>query len=400
MAYDLATIDVSDPALFQSGEWRAVFAQMRAEAPVHYCANGRNGPFWSITKYDDIFAVETDPARFSSAFENGGIVLEDRPTKSMMQADPPLHTIERRAVRPVVTPDNLKQMAGLIRERTARVLDNLPRGEAFDWVECVSIELTSLMLATLFAVPVEQRRKLTHWSEVMVTDLDDPAALFHTEGERREQLMEFFKFMLGLVKERREQPLGFDIVSIVAKSPQFANATPTELTSALANFLVGGNDTTRNTMTGSIWAFSQQPEQLENLRADRSLMTDAVNELIRFQTPIIYMRRTATEDVTLRGQTIRKGDKVALWYISANRDEEVFPDAERIDIERKNVRRHLSFGTGPHRCIGAPLAELQLRIFLEELLERDLKIEVLAAPTRAYNVMAHAIAAMPVRIAP
>jgi cytochrome P450 len=399
MAYDLATMDVSDPALFQSGEWRAVFEQMRKEAPVHYCANGRNGPFWSITKYDDIYTVETDPVRFSSAFENGGIVLEDRPTKSMMQADPPLHTIERRAVRPVVTPDNLKQMAGLIRERTARVLDGLPRGESFDWVENVSVELTSLMLATLFAVPVEQRRKLTHWSEVMVTDLDDPAALFHTEEERRAQLMEFFKFMLGLVRERREQPPGFDIVSIIAKSPQFADASPTELTSALANFLVGGNDTTRNTMTGAIWAFSQQPEQLELLRADRSLMTNSINEIIRFQTPIIYMRRTATQDVVLRGQTIRKGEKVALWYISANRDADVFHQPNQLDITRKNVRRHLSFGTGPHRCIGAPLAELQLRIFLEELLDRDLKIEVLAPPTRAYNVMAHAIAAMPVRIA-
>jgi cytochrome P450 len=399
VAYDLATIDVSDPALFQSGEWRAVFAQMRAEAPVHFCANGRNGPFWSITRYDDIFAVETDPARFSSAAENGGIVLEDRPAKSMMQADPPIHTTERRAVRPVVSPANLKQMEGLIRERTARTLDSLPRGERFDWVDWVAVELTSLMLATLFDLPAEHGRKLTQWSEYMVADLDDPAIPFNDEAGRREHLKPYFLTMLDLLKQRRGLPPSFDIISIIAQSPQFAETSSAELVNALANFIVGGNDTTRNTMTGAIWAFSQFPDQLEKLRVDRSLMTNAINELIRFQTPIIYQRRTTTEDVTLRGQTIRKGDKVALWYISANRDEAIFPDAERLDIERKDVRRHLSFGTGPHRCIGAPLAELQLRIFLDELLGQDLKIEVLAPPTRAYNVMAHAIAALPVRIA-
>jgi cytochrome P450 len=399
VAYDLSTIDVSDPALIQNGEWRAIFAQMRGEAPVHYCASGRHGPFWSITKFDDIYTVETDPLRFSSAAENGGILLEDRPAKSMMQADPPVHTTERRAVRPVVTPANLKQMEGLIRERTARTFDGLPRGESFDWVELVSKELTSLMLATLFAVPIEDRRKLTHWSDVMVSDLDDPDAPFSTEEERRTHLKEFFSYMLDRVKERRAEPPGFDIISIIAKSPQFENTSPGELVNALANFIVGGNDTTRNTMTGAIWAFDQFPEQLEKLRAEPALMTNAINELIRFQTPIIYQRRTATKDVVLRGQTIRKGDKVALWYLSANADECVFPDAEQLDIERPNVRRHLSFGTGPHRCIGAPLAELQLRIFLDELIARRMKIEVLAPPTRAYNIFANAITTLPVRIA-
>ncbi|MEY2926543.1 MAG: hypothetical protein RL367_1020 [Pseudomonadota bacterium] len=398
MSFDLATIDISDPAIIQSGEWRAIFARMRTESPVHYCANGRHGPFWSISKYDDIHTVETDPERFSSAAENGGIVLEDRPAKSMMQADPPVHTIERRAVRPVVTPANLKQMEGLIRNRTAQTLDRLPRGASFDWVERVSIELTSLMLATLFAFPVEDRHQLIQWSEVMVADLDDPAAPCQTETGRRELLKPFFHTMLGLIRERRETAPGFDIISIIAQSPQFASTSAGELVNALANFIVGGNDTTRNTMSGAIWAFSQFPEQLEKLRADRSLMTAAVAELIRFQTPIIYQRRTATRDVTLHGQTIRCGDKVALWYLSANRDEAVFPDAEQLNFERQNVRRHLSFGTGPHRCIGAPLAELQLRIFLEELLDRDLRIEVLSPPVRAYNLMAHAIASMPVRI--
>jgi cytochrome P450 len=398
--YDLSTIDVSDPATIQNGEWRAIFAQMRAEAPVHYCAKSRHGPFWSITKFDDIFAVETDPTRFSSAAENGGIVLENRPAKSMMQADPPVHTVERRAVRPVVTPANLKQMEGLIRQRTASTFDGLPRGESFDWVELVSKELTSLMLATLFAVPIEDRRKLTHWSDLLVSDLDDPDAPFNTEEERRTYLKEFFRYMLERVKERRDEPPGFDIISIVAKSSEFETKSPGELINALANFIVGGNDTIRNTMTGTIWAFDQFPEQLEKLRTYPSLMTNAINELIRFQTPIIYQRRTATEDVTLRGQMIRKGDKVALWYLSANADEDVFPEAEQLNIERLGVRRHLSFGTGPHRCIGAPLAELQLRIFLEELLARNLKIEVLASPGRAYNIFANAITTLPVRIAP
>ena len=398
MQLDLDSLDVSDPAIYRDDSWRPLFARLRAEAPVHFCAHGRDGPFWSITRHADIARVEADAATFSSAHEYGGVALEHRPTQSLIQSDQPDHTAKRLPIMPAVSPRNLALMQDLIRERTARVLDGLPRGETFDWAASVSTELTSMMLATLFGLPIEERAQLFRWSNIISADLDDPDSEVHTEAERHAAITDFFRYMLRLAKARRDTPAGFDIISVIMRSEVYCTASAFELTSLLSVLLVGGNDTTRNSMSGAILGFHRYPDQWAKLRGDRSLIPNAVAEILRHHTPILYQRRTATRDVELGGRTIARGDKLALWYVSANRDEAVFEDAEALRVDRPNARSHLAFGAGPHRCVGAKVAELQLRIYLEELLQRDLKVEVMGAPAWAYNNMAHSVTALPARL--
>jgi cytochrome P450 len=286
----------------------------------------------------------------------------------------------------------------LIRERAGQVLDRLPRNEAFDWVNEVSIELTSMMLATLFGHPMEERRQLVRWSEVITADIDDPDSPIRTEGERQEVLKDFFMSMMAVWKRRQQEEPSFDIISMLAHDPAMRDAPLQEITSVFALFLVGGNDTTRNSMSGGVWGFSENPDEWRKLKANPKLVGNAVSEIIRFQTPVIYERRTATRDVEVGGKMIAAGDRVAMWYISGNRDESVFEAPDALRIERPNARQHLSFGMGPHRCIGSRLAEMQLRVLWEEVLSRGLEIEVLAPPTYAFSNLVRSPTRLPVRI--
>jgi cytochrome P450 len=395
----LDALDVSHPSIYRDDRWRPLFSRLRAEDPVHYCPTSRTGPYWAITRYEDIIRVDTDPISFSSSYTRGGVTLDDRTSsQSFMQMDAPVHTAKRKKVTPIVAPNNLAQMESLIRERAARVLDGLPRNEEFNWVDKVSIELTSMMLATLFDFPVEERRQLVHWSDVITADLEDPKSPIRTEEERRNVLADFYRSMVEIWKRRQEEPPRFDIISILAHDPEMQKASLQEVTSVLGLFLVGGNDTTRNSMSGGVWGFSQFPDEWAKLRADPKLLENAVAEIIRFQTPVIYERRTATRDVEVGGKKIAEGDRVAMWYISGNRDEDVFQDAERLRVDRPNARQHIAFGMGPHRCIGSRLAEMQLRVLWEEVLARDLKIEVLAPPTYAFSNLVRSPVELPVRI--
>lgn len=377
--------DVSHPQLYRDDSWRPLFARLRAEHPVYYCPESRSGPYWSISRYADIIRVDTDPLSFSSSHLHGGVTIEDRVAASFMQMDPPVHTQKRRNVTAVVAPKSLAQMEGLIRDRAGKVLDALPRNEEFDWVEQVSIELTSMMLATLFAYPVEQRHKLVHWSNVLTADLDDPDSPVRSEEERQAGLQDFYLTMMDLWQRRQKEPQSYDIISLLAHDEGVRSASFDEICALFGLFLVGGNDTTRNSMSGGAWAFSQFPDEWRKLKADPALAGNAAAEIIRYQTPVIYQRRTATCDVVVGGEKISAGDKVVMWYISGNRDESVFPDADVLQIDRPNARQHISFGMGPHRCLGARLAEMQLRILWEEVLARDLNVEILAPPTYAYS---------------
>jgi cytochrome P450 len=378
-------LDASHPQLYRDDSWRPLFDTLRAEHPVYYCPQSRSGPYWSISRYADIVRVDTDPQSFSSSYLHGGVTIEDRVAASFMQMDPPAHTEKRRNVTAVVAPKSLAQMEGLIRERAGRVLDALPRNEEFDWVEQVSIELTSMMLATLFAYPVEQRHKLVDWSNLLTADLDDPESPIRTEEERQAGLQEFYLTMLELWQQRQKEPQSYDIISLLAHDESVRSASFEEICALFGLFLVGGNDTTRNSMSGGAWGFSQFPEEWRKLQANPSLAGNAAAEIIRYQTPVIYQRRTATRDVVVGGETIAAGDKVVMWYISGNRDESVFADADRLQVDRPNARQHIAFGMGPHRCLGARLAEMQLRILWEEVLARDLAIEILAPPVYAYS---------------
>ena len=399
---DLASLDVSDPEIYRSDTWHDPFARMRAEDPVHYCPDSPFGPYWSVTKYSDIMHVELDHETYSS--EIGGTQLRDDPPGSEIQnfirMDPPTHTAERKTVAPIVAPFNLKNFTPTIRQRTSEVLDSLPRNEEFDWVDLVSIELTTMMLATLFNFPWEDRRKLTYWSDVAVQfTFDEPDAVVKSEQERWAELVKMAEYFQTLWNQRASEPPTFDLISMLAHSDDTRNMSPRKFIGNLALLIVGGNDTTRNTMSGGLYYLSQNPTEWPKIRADHGLVPKLVAETIRYQTPVIHMRRTATRDAELGGKAIRKGDKVVMWYISGNRDEEVIPDADAFIVDRAKPRQHLSYGAGIHRCVGDRLADLQLQILWEELLKRDLRIEVLDEPTRLSSNFIRGIRKLPVRIA-
>ncbi len=398
----LAAIDVSDPALYARERWAPLFRRLRREAPVHYCAQSPFGPYWSVSTYDLILKAELAVGTFSSRADLGGIQLADiaadldRP--AFVSMDPPEHTPRRRAVAPIANRSGLRAFEALIRERTAAVLDALPRGETFDWVSAVSVELTSMMLATMFDFPQARRHELMRWSDVATANLDAPDAPVASEEERYAILQEMAEAFQPFWDARSEGRGGFDLVSMLANDPATREMDRAELIGTLFLLIVGGNDTSRNSMSGGVLALDANPEQRDLVAADRSLVPAMVAEMIRFQTPVIHMRRTALEDAELGGRTIRKGDKVVLWYVSGNRDESVFADPERFLVSRPNARRHLAFGAGIHRCVGDGLAELQLRVLWEEVLERDLRIAVAGEPERVYSNFIRGFNALPVRI--
>jgi cytochrome P450 len=395
----LDQIDVSDARIFQDDVWHDWFARLRRDDPVHFTRDSQFGPYWSVTKYKDIMKVETNPQVYSSA---SGITLLDQETQyrlaMFIAMDPPKHDVQRLVVAPIVAPGNLANMAALIRERASKVLDNLPRNETFDWVEHVSIELTTQMLATLFDYPFEQRRDLTYWSNVATTNFKDPNALVKTEEERFAELKKMAAAMTGLWNERVNAPLGSDLISMLAHGESTRNMDPMEFMGNCVLLIVGGNDTTRNSISGGLWALNKHPDEYRKLRENPDLIPNMVPEIIRYQTPLSYMRRTALADAELGGKTIRAGDKLAMWYISGNRDAEMIEDPDRFIIDRARPRQHLSFGFGIHRCVGNRLAELQLTILWEEIMRRFPVIELMEEPKRVYSSFVHGISSMMVRI--
>ncbi|HVK42639.1 MAG: cytochrome [Phenylobacterium sp.] len=390
-----------DPELFLTNTHWPYFERLRREDPVHYCRDSEFGAYWSVTKYNDIMAVDTNHGVFSSEAALGGITIRDaRPDlrrPSFIAMDPPRHDVQRKTVSPIVSPANLQVMEPIIRERAARILDALPKGEVFDWVDRVSIELTTQMLATLFDFPFEERRKLTRWSDV-ATCLPMPGGICETEDERQAELMECLAEFTELWNQRVNEPPRGDLISMLAHGEATRNMTPDEYLGNIILLIVGGNDTTRNSMSGGLYALNQSPDQYDKLRADHSLITSMVPEIIRWQTPLAHMRRTATEDIELGGKAINKGDKVVMWYVSGNRDDEAITEPERFIIDRERPRQHLSFGFGIHRCVGNRLAEMQLRVVWEEILKRFSRIEVVEEPRRVRSSFVKGYETLPVRI--
>ena len=398
----LTSIDVSDPRLYQDDTWHELFAQLRRDDPVHYCEASPFGPYWSVTRYDDIFAVELDHANYSSSSELGGIQITDQPLgqefANFIRMDPPGHTAHRRTVAPIVAPSNLANFEPLIRKRTADVLDALPRNETFDWVERVSTDLTNMMLATLFDFPWEDRTRLTWWSDVAIANVDSPDAVVHSQQERVSELTKMGEYFRKLWDARAAAPPAFDLISMLSHSQATQNLQAREFIGTIALLIVGGNDTTRNSMTGGLMALVENPEQFEMVRARRELIPNLVSEIIRFHSPVLHMRRTARADAELAGRKIAKGDKVVMWYISGNRDESKIDRADQFIIDRAKPRQHLAFGAGIHRCVGDRLAEQQIRILWEEILHRDLRFEIMGPPQRLYSNFIRGIRSLPVRI--
>jgi len=399
---ELASIDVSDPHLYQNDIWRPLFEQLRRDDPVHYCEASPFGPYWSVTRYDDIFSVELDHENYSSSSELGGIQVADQPKgreiSSFIRMDPPGHTAQRRTVAPIVAPSNLANFEPLIRKRTCAVLDALPRNETFDWAERVSTDLTNMMLATLFDFPSEDRMKLSWWSDVAIANVNSPDAVVHSEAERYDELARMGDYFHKLWDARADAPPTFDLISMLAHSEATRHLQPREFIGTMALLIVGGNDTTRNSMSGGLMALVENPGQFELVRARRELIPNLVSEIIRYHTPVLHMRRTARNDVELAGCSIAKGDKVVMWYISGNRDESKIDRADEFIIDRAKPRQHLAFGAGIHRCVGDRLAEQQIRILWEEVLARDLRFEIMGPPQRLYSNFIRGIRSLPVRI--
>ncbi len=390
-------IDVSDPELYKTNSFWTYFKRLREEDPVHYCSESAYGPYWSITKYEDILHVDTHHDIFSS--EPVITIVEPReefPLPMFIAMDPPKHDDQRKVVQPIVAGPNLAALEGTIRGRVAQILDNLPVGETFDWVDRVSIEITTQMLATLFDFPFEERRKLTRWSDVATAD--ENSGIIESIEARREELRECGAYFMGLWNERVNAEPKTDLISMLAHGEATRNMEYQEFLGNIILLIVGGNDTTRNSITGGVLALNQFPEEYDKLRSDLRLIDSLVPEIIRWQTPLAHMRRTATQDTRLRDKTIRKGDKVVMWYVSGNRDEEVIPDADRLVIDRPRARQHLSFGFGIHRCVGNRLAEMQLRILWEEIMKRFHTIEVVGEPERVRSNFVKGYASLPVRI--
>jgi cytochrome P450 len=402
MSLPLADFDPGNPELFRTDTHWPFFDRLRKEDPVHYCRDSMFGPYWSVTRYNDIMDIETNHALFSSAASLGGITIRDAPPdvrrESFIAMDQPRHSAQRKTVAPMFTPTHLDQLAINIRRRSAECLDNLPVGEVFDWVDKVSIELTTQMLAVLFDFPWEDRRKLTRWSDVATT-LPGVGGLVATEDDRQAELMECAAYFSRLWNERIKLPPKSDLLSMMAHGDATREMDPNNFLGNLILLIVGGNDTTRNTMSGSIYALNQHPAQYQKLRDNPALIDSFVSEVIRWQTPLAHMRRTALEDIEFRGKKIRKGDKVVMWYVSGNRDEAAIERPYDFLIDRARPRTHLSFGFGIHRCVGMRLAELQLKIIWEEILKRFDNIEVVDEPRRVFSSFVKGYETLPVRIA-
>jgi cytochrome P450 len=400
----LERIDVSDSELFETDTHWGYFERLRREDPVHYCAASDFGPFWSVTRYADIVHVEKNPEIFSSA---RSIVVGDPDPDFPLEAgfitmDGAKHDAHRKVVQPVASPRNLTRLEPLIRQRVIEILDGLPVGESFDWVDRVSIELTTGMLATLFDFPYEQRRKLTFWSDMATASPEQVGSAAATEEERRAALMECLEEFSVLWKQRENRPPTerLDFITALANAEATRGMEPMEYLGTLILLIVGGNDTTRNSISGGIVALNESPAEYRKLRENRELIPNMVSEIIRWQTPLAHMRRTATRDTELAGKRIRAGDKVVMWYVSGNRDDAVFEQPNALLIDRKNARQHLSFGIGVHFCMGSRLAEMQLRVLWEETLARFREVQVVEPPTRVRSNFVKGYTRLPVRVHP
>jgi cytochrome P450 len=389
------------PRLFASDTLWPYFERLRNEEPVHYCTNCPIEPYWSVTKYKDIMHVETNQANFSSDLALGGITIHDTPPgfelPSFIAMDEPLHAAQRKTIAPMFRPSHLDQLADLIRERAIIVLDALPRNETFDFVDRVSVELTTQMLATLFDFPWEERRKLTRWSDIF-TALPK-SMMVASEKQRQAEMKECGTYFTRLWNERINAEPRSDLLSMMAHNDAMRYMDPANLLGNIFLLIVGGNDTTRNTLTGSVLALHENPDQYRKLRANPALIESMVPEVIRWQTPIAHMRRTTLRETEVGGKRIGKGERVVMWYVSGNRDDEVIENPNRFIIDRPRPRTHLSFGFGIHRCVGLRLAELQLRIVWEEMLKRFEAIELTGEPKRLYSSFIRGYETLPVRIA-
>ncbi len=401
----LKDFQVADPELFRSDTLWPWFERLRAEDPVHLTEDGPNGRYWSVTKHTDIIAVDSNHGAFSSSSELGGITLQDavepNASTNFIALDPPMHDAQRRAVMPMFSSESMAQLEPLIRERAAKILDELPVGETFDFVDKVSVELTSQMLATLFDYPFDMRRNLPKISDMILSGPEMTGSGELTPEQQMALQAEFMSVLMPfsfMWEERKAKPPQHDLISMLAHCEATAKPTPEEYFGNIILLIVAGSDTTRHSITGGLLALNQNPGEYDKLRANPGLIDSMVPEIIRWQSPVAYMRRTALTDTEVGGKIIKKGDKAVMWYVSGNRDETAIEEANVFRIDRARPRQHVGFGFGIHRCVGNRLAEMQLKVMWEEILKRFKHIEVVGEPRRMTNSFVKGFEGMDVRI--
>ncbi len=406
--YDLPleALDPGHPDLFEAGTQMRYFERLRAEDPVHYTEVSQFGPYWSVTRFEDCMHVDRNHDLFSSDFRKGGISLggasqpdgaDEYDLPMFIQEDPPKHDEQRKVVSPMFTPRKLAGLEDLIRTRACAILDDLPVNEEFNWVRAVSVELTGQMLATLFNVPQEDRDKLIYWSDA-VQNLGNPE-FFNSIEEGFAELWKCYEYFAAVWAERKAQnEPGDDLISMLVHGESTRDMPPNEYLGNILLLIVGGNDTTRNSISGGVLALNQFGDEYDKLRADPTLIDTMVPEIIRWQSPVAHMARTAVADTEIGGKQIKAGDRVAMWYLSGNRDETAIDDANQFVIDRNNPRHHLSFGFGIHRCVGNRLGEMQLRILWQEIMKRFDNIEVTGEPQYLKSSFINGIRDLPVTI--
>jgi linalool 8-monooxygenase len=386
-------VDLKDPGLYERGVPWDVFAELRRSAPVHWNPESDGAGFWAVTRHADIVEVSRNPGLFSSAHKNGGHRIFNENEVGLTNAgesmigipfishDPPIHTQYRKHIMPAVSPARLGGIEQRIRERAQKLIDAIPLGEAIDIVPLLSAPLPLLTLCELLDLPAELWTKLYHWTNAFVGE-DDPDFRQSPEAMAA-TLTEFFAFSEDLFNQRRAQP-GEDIATLLANMEVGGEPVPyRDFLGNLILVLVGANETTRNSLSHTIRAFADSPDQWQAVRDNTEVLRKGAAEMVRYASPVLHMRRTATEDTELGGTRIAKGDKVVLWYASGNRDEAVFDRPDRFDITREKIP-HVGFGSGQHVCVGSRLAEMQLRVAFEILADRVTSFEI-TAPSRRFR---------------
>ena len=407
--YDIGQICELDRwETFVNGQPHDIFTRLRKEAPIYWHEEYlpfENG-FWALTKHEDIVKVSKDPNTFSSA-QPGILMTYGDPevadpvataalVSNMIAMDPPQHTVYRKMVSPKFSPRSFKDMEDGLRIKVRELLEQNSKQKEFDFVTEISEKIPLWVLCEMMGIEESQRQRVRE----IVNKLTDASSNQNPDNalEIWVNYMELFKMGRDMIEERRKNPTD-DLMSLVANSQVEGEGLPQELLDGFMLLMViAGNETTRNTMTGGLIALSQNPEEKEKLIKDPSLISNAADEMLRWVSSVMYMRRTAACDTEIRGQSIKKGDKLILWYGAANRDEEIFNDAHLFKVDREDAGKHIAFGAGQHLCLGHRLGKLQIQILYEELLARFPNIEVISKPKRIPSNFLDGISYLKVKI--
>ena len=407
--YDIGQICELDKwETFINGQPFDIFKRLREEAPIYWHEESLDFEpgFWALTKHEDIVRVSKDPMTFSSAVGGHLMTMGDPEVVdpsavaaiigNMIGMDPPDHQIYRKMVAPSFTPKAIRTLEGDMRLKIRELLENVEDKGEFNFVTEISEQLPLWVLCEMMGIPESERTKIRD----LVNNLTD--ASIQQDPNNAFQIwvnyMELFKMGRDMIEERRKNPTD-DLMSVVANTKIEGGELPPELLDGFFLLMViAGNETTRNTLTGGLMALTDNPEEREKLLKDPALISNATDEMLRWVTSVIYFRRTATKDTNIRGQDIKAGDKVVMWYGSANRDEDIFKDGHLFRVDRENAKKHLAFGAGEHLCLGNRLGHMQIRILFEELLDRFPNIHSTSDPVRIPSNFLAGISELKVRI--